>query len=167
MPTGTINVSTTSGFPASGQININTELGSQIITYTGTTGTSFTGCTGGFGAFSSGSYVNWATLQDLLTIVMNTTGGALIIEFFASVQSPSNKTSSFRILVDGVVKRGSQTISNGGASPTTTSISLKISGLTAGIHIITIQWWSDATSTIDPTSSESQNASLLVEEVSS
>ena len=53
LPTATINVASTTGFPTSGTIT----LGGQTVTYTGVTGTSFTGCTGGSGSVASSSTV--------------------------------------------------------------------------------------------------------------
>lgn len=57
LPTGTINVATTSGFPTSGTILVDTNAGTQTVTYTGTTGSTFTGCTGGTGTMSTGNPV--------------------------------------------------------------------------------------------------------------
>jgi hypothetical protein len=58
LPTGTINVASTTGFSASGKILVTTGAGIQVVTYTGTTGTTFTGCTGGTGAMATGGAVN-------------------------------------------------------------------------------------------------------------
>jgi hypothetical protein len=55
LPSTTINVAATTGFPASGSLIIggpgNTN---QLVTYTGITGTSFTGVSGGSGTFTAG-----------------------------------------------------------------------------------------------------------------
>ena len=53
LPTGTIPVVSTAGFPASGKIVVN----GQFVLYTGVTANSFTGCTLGVGVISSGSSV--------------------------------------------------------------------------------------------------------------
>lgn len=45
----TINVVSTTGFPSSGTINVQSTVGNNVVTYTGKTATSFTGCTGGTG----------------------------------------------------------------------------------------------------------------------
>lgn len=58
LPQATINVASTTGFPASGSIFVLTGAGAQTVTYTGTTGTTFTGCTGGTGTMSTGNPVN-------------------------------------------------------------------------------------------------------------
>jgi hypothetical protein len=47
LPQSTIHVSSTTGFTSSGTFYIETNLGTQAITYTGKTATTFTGCTGG------------------------------------------------------------------------------------------------------------------------
>lgn len=49
LPTGTINVASTTGFAAAGQFTVLSSAGAQQITYTAKTGTTFTGCTGGVG----------------------------------------------------------------------------------------------------------------------
>ncbi len=58
LPTGTINVSSTTGFPTSGTIGVETVVNSSItyttVTYSGTTATAFTGCTGGTGTIFTG-----------------------------------------------------------------------------------------------------------------
>lgn len=58
LPTGTINVNSTSGFPTSGTIGVQVVVNSSItytsVSYTGTTATSFTGCTGGTGTMFTG-----------------------------------------------------------------------------------------------------------------
>jgi hypothetical protein len=58
LPTGTINVQSTAGFPAAGTIQVMTSVGlTQTVTYTGITATSFTGCTGGTGTMFRGGVV--------------------------------------------------------------------------------------------------------------
>ncbi len=57
LPTGTINVVSTSGFSTSGTILIQSSAGPQTVTYTNVTGTSFTGCVGGTGTIITGSIV--------------------------------------------------------------------------------------------------------------
>lgn len=59
LPTGTINVGNTQGFPSAGTINVTTGAGVQTVAYTGTAGgNQFTGCTGGTGTMSTGGAVN-------------------------------------------------------------------------------------------------------------
>jgi hypothetical protein len=57
LPQGTINVASTTGFAASGNLIIVSEKGEQNIAYTGTTATTFTGCTGGTGTIDTGDVV--------------------------------------------------------------------------------------------------------------
>lgn len=52
--TSSINVASTTGFPTSGQLQIN---GNQYVSYTGINGNSFTGVTGGNGGVSNGQTV--------------------------------------------------------------------------------------------------------------
>lgn len=58
LPQATINVVSTTGFPASGTIFVTTSTGSYAVTYTGTTATSFTGCAGGSGTMSTGGAIS-------------------------------------------------------------------------------------------------------------
>lgn len=51
----TINVVSTTGFPSVGSLTVNTTLGFQTVTYTGTTSTTFTGVAGGSGQLSAQS----------------------------------------------------------------------------------------------------------------
>lgn len=60
LPTGTINVASTTGFASSGTIGVTTTTGTSTVTYTGKTGTTFTGCTGGTGSMSTGGAVQAA-----------------------------------------------------------------------------------------------------------
>jgi len=59
LPTGTINVNSTTGFTSSGTLLIATPGGTfATVTYTGTSGgTQFTGCSGGSGVLHTGAYV--------------------------------------------------------------------------------------------------------------
>jgi hypothetical protein len=56
LPQATINVASTTGFPASGTIFTSTGAGTPI-TYTGVTATTFTGCTGGTATLLTGQTV--------------------------------------------------------------------------------------------------------------
>lgn len=61
LPTGTINVNSTSGFPNSGQFGIQVILNNSYayvtVSYTGITATSFTGCSGGSGTMITGGQI--------------------------------------------------------------------------------------------------------------
>lgn len=65
LPTGTINVVSTAGFPTSGALYVTTTNGPQVVIYTNTTGTSFTGCTLGTGVMHTGNPV-----VSLFTVVL-------------------------------------------------------------------------------------------------
>jgi len=58
LPQATINVDSTTGFPASGTVYLTTTNGVEAVTYTGVTGTSFTGCSGGIGTLATGDLVS-------------------------------------------------------------------------------------------------------------
>jgi hypothetical protein len=61
LPQATINVASTTGFPAMGTIAINLGGNWTLVTYTGTTATSFTGCVGGTGTMAMGQVVTSGT----------------------------------------------------------------------------------------------------------
>lgn len=72
LPQATINVASTSAFPATGSIRIITSAGVQTVTYTGKTATSFTGCAGGTGTMTTGvSLWNLDTLEFFSRIYVN------------------------------------------------------------------------------------------------
>lgn len=75
LPTGTINVASTSGFPTSGTILVATNAGIQTVTYTGTTGSTFTGCTGGTGTMSTNNPVTASIALPTGTLNVSTTSG--------------------------------------------------------------------------------------------
>jgi hypothetical protein len=57
LPQATINVDETSGFAASGTVQIWTGAAYTTVSYTGKTATTFTGCTGGTGTLTTGNEV--------------------------------------------------------------------------------------------------------------
>lgn len=57
LPTGTINVASTSTFDAAGTLYVVISGVPQTVTYTGKTATSFTGCSGGSGTMTTGDTV--------------------------------------------------------------------------------------------------------------
>jgi len=76
LPTGTINVASTTVFPASGTILVLTDNQVQTVTYTAKTATTFTGCTGGTGIMRTGNGVaNNATVLPQATLTVPSTTG--------------------------------------------------------------------------------------------
>lgn len=61
LPTGTINVASTVGFPSSGTIFVTTATTTATVTYTGTNATQFTGCSGGSGTMATGGSIGQFT----------------------------------------------------------------------------------------------------------
>jgi hypothetical protein len=171
LPQGTINVVSTTGFPASGIMLVTTTNGTQRVTYTGVTATTFTGCNGGTGTMSTGGAIyNISTVSphDVLTMPITTSGGAMIIIATANASTDSNRTGYFHVLVDGFFRRGASTQGNGGAPAGSAVVSLKLSNVPAGDHVVTMRWVIEGgTFAIRPvTRSQDNNASLLVQEVS-
>jgi hypothetical protein len=65
LPTSTLNVNSTAGFPPNGTVSVagqtvpvQLSVNGQMVTYTGTTTTSFTGVSGGTGTFAAGAPVS-------------------------------------------------------------------------------------------------------------
>lgn len=78
LPTGTINVASTTNFAGSGTIIVITNAGAQIVSYTSTAGgTQFTGCTGGNGTMLTGFAVYQVSYQNQgsTTTMINATSG--------------------------------------------------------------------------------------------
>ena len=171
LPAGTINCVSTTGFPSSGRLLVNTSTNTNIIAYTGTTATTFTGCTGGTGTMSTGGRIAdvTATNNDLLRIELSTSGGPLIIISTICATVSHNQTGFFQIVVDGYTQRGGAARSNGGAPAGSTVVSLKINNLVAGDHVVVFRWRvGGGTMSMRPvTSADNNNASMLVQEVSS
>jgi hypothetical protein len=61
LPTGTIHVVSTTGFPSSGSVQVVTSAGPQTVNYSGLTSTSFTGASSGSGTMSTGGFVYYRT----------------------------------------------------------------------------------------------------------
>lgn len=85
LPTGTINVLSTTGFTGSGSITVQTSVGFQQVNYTSTNATQFLGCTLGTGVMSTGGMVaQQVTFPQATLNVVSTTGftpsGTLFIE---------------------------------------------------------------------------------------
>lgn len=171
LPVATINVTNATLFPASGAIQVVTTNGTEKVTYTGTTGTTFTGCSGGLGTMSTGGAITNVTPspQDVMTIELVSSGGALIINSTISASTDSNKTGYFQVITDGYFRRGGSTQGNGGAPAGSAVIGLKLSNVPAGYHLIVIKWiCSGGVLAVFPvTKSFDNNANLLVQEVSS
>jgi parallel beta-helix repeat protein len=82
LPTGTINVTSTTGCATSGQFSVLSSAGIQQISYTGKSGTTFTGCTGGVGTLYTGQRLtqypvfinNGAVLAIAATTIITTDG---------------------------------------------------------------------------------------------
>jgi len=71
LPAGTINVASTTGFLVRGQIGVVTGAGVQLVAYTGITATTFTGCTGGTGTMSTGGAITSAGKLLVVTTLGN------------------------------------------------------------------------------------------------
>lgn len=171
LPTATINVASTVGFPTSGDIIVDTDCGGKPVSYTGTTATTFTGCTGGGGIMSTGGIVTNVTADptDLLSLPITTNGGALIINSAASASTESNKTGYFQIIMDGFFLRGGSTQGNGGAPAGSAVIGLKLSNVPTGYHYVVLRWLvsGGVLGILPVTQSIHNNANLLIQEVSS
>jgi tRNA A58 N-methylase Trm61 len=171
LPQATINVVATADFPSSGRLLVTTSVGTEVVFYTGVTATTFTGCTGGAGDLSTGDLVVDVspTAQDVMEIIIKTAGGAIIVSSTANASTDSNKTGYFQLTFDGFIRRGASTQGNGGSPAGSAVIGLKLENVDAGDHVITVRWVIEGGDfAIFPvTEADHNNASLLVQEVSS
>lgn len=169
LPTGTINVASTTGFAASGTIYVVTSAGTQTVNYTGTTATSFTGCTGGTGTMSTGGAVMAVTAQDWLSLSVTTTANAILVVHFTTAASVSNANATifFRLVINGVVRRGAGIRMAAANGPGGATIAFRLTGVGAGTQRVVIQARVSAnTGRVDPAGQpDAEHASLLVEEV--
>lgn len=83
LPQPVINVYSTKNFPSSGTILVDTDAGTQTVTYTGITDTQFTGCLGGVGMMSVFNSVSEQTPNDsgripIFAPLLNTQSGVSI-----------------------------------------------------------------------------------------
>lgn len=95
-------------------------------------------------------------------------GTKLVIRFDASMSATSNNRDVFfRVLIDGVVKRGvGARLANTGSAESV-ALSYVQSGLLAGAHTVVIQWRAPAgTVQIRPVAApDAEHASLICQEV--
>lgn len=169
LPTGTINVNSTYGFPSSGSLTIYTTAGFVTVAYTGNTPTTFTGCTGGSGNMLTGNLVVAITAQDLLQLNIVTSSSSNILSIFETCASnaTNNSVVFFRLIYDGAVVRGGSTKSNGGNAATGTTIGNQQKNVAQGAHVLVIQWRvNSGTGQVRPNIAEDENASLLAQETS-
>lgn len=108
LPTGTINVADTTGFPSSGSLLIKSPASANInvfVAYTGKTGTTFTGCTLGVGTLATGQVVTVANEQITMAY-----GGLYAVA--AQCTWAANNTGSRRIRVvqGGLLVVGESTV---------------------------------------------------------
>lgn len=76
LPTSTINVVSTTGFPSSGTVAIVTSAGLQTVSYVGTTPTTLTNCTGGVGVMSTGGQVGKIGEAQWSRVILTGTGSS-------------------------------------------------------------------------------------------
>jgi len=120
LPTGTINVASTTGFLNSpGTIAVVTTLGLQTVAYTSTNGTQFLGCSGGVGVMSTGGQVGkigesqWSRL--ILAGVSSGLGNAVPLQLQDTVAA--NPTFVDGYSYDMSIKLLITNISNIGTNP--------------------------------------------------
>ena len=75
LPTGTINVNSTTGFPTSGTILVVSTGGVQTVNYTSTNASQFLGCSGGTGTINTFNSVNSQLTLPQTTLLVNSTTG--------------------------------------------------------------------------------------------
>ena len=132
LPTSTLTVVSTTGYPPIGTIYIQTNAnGSQAVNYTGKTTTTFTGCTGGTGSLSVGNYV-WEG-PNICNLASGSSGVSLpqtILYTTSSAPFPSSGT----ILVN--TASGQQTVTYTGKFTESTTMSVTASLPTSPITVV-------------------------------
>ncbi len=113
LPTGTINVASTTGFPSSGSLLINGPSAASttmLVAYTGVTATSFTGCTLGAGTLATNQVVTPANN----VVTLSTLG---IYSLSATVSFAANGTGrrGLRFILSSVLPVGQVDQANIGA----------------------------------------------------
>lgn len=126
LPTGTINVVSTTGFPSSGTMFVQSSTASHLITYTGVTATTFTGCTGGNGTLSTGGVVSSTSafggslplnFNGIGTVIAAGSNGQSLPQATINVISTTGFPSSGTIFV--YTNQGTQTVTYTGTTATT------------------------------------------------
>ncbi len=123
-----------------------------------------------FSEVTSDTTTSSTTFVDLLTSTITTVAGTklVVLATFATSNSNSNAQQHFRLLVDGVVKRGCG-LRYTNVPSESGSIAFVIAGLSSGSHTIKLQWRADAsggTVRIRPVAApDDEHASLVVQEV--
>lgn len=121
-----------------------------------------------FAEISANTTTTSAVFVDLISQVVTTTGGDLLIYFTVSASANTNgRDIAFRVTVDGISKRGTQIYAKDGGHSSSASIITKVTGLAATSHTVKIQWQtSGGTAQILPvTNVDIEHASLLIKEV--
>jgi pectate lyase-like protein len=139
LPQGTVNVTSTAGFAASGSFYTQTSTTMAKVTYTGITATSFTGCSGGTGSMTNGNGVfansavqnttisslsNGASLPQSVINVASTTGflsvGAIRVTTGAGVQhvaytgiTPTSFTGCYAPSATGMMSTNGSVVGSG------------------------------------------------------
>ena len=144
LPAATLDVTTTTGFSASGTIYVESDAGVQTVTYTGTTLTTFTGCSGGIGTSIIGSQVSQTT--GVLTnipelpkdgfsqhICSNPSSGTWKTYLFAAPVLDSNATVVYNDTLDDGIFYGLNTREN---SADSTCVTMGQNAVTGGSNQI-------------------------------
>ncbi len=106
---------------------------------------------------------------DLFSQAITTVAGShLIIQFSASgYSSASGSVIRFKLYVDGVLKKKCALSSPSASATECVGMLYKMTGLSAGAHTVSIEWYLSAagTATINASSNDGHGASLLITEI--
>ncbi len=112
-----------------------------------------------FGTLSGAAYANtwqwntngqnvWRTIPQLSTVAYARAGDQLEVDVSADINSNSSAPVSLRVLVDGVVAAPNDVVFRSGGASRVRSFRFVQSNLTAGRHIVEVQWRGDPGATI-------------------
>lgn len=119
-----------------------------------------------FAEISTNTTTTSTTFTNLLSQAITTQSGFLLINLTISASnSAANRTVSFQVLVDGVVRRGLSVRVSATGVAESGGLVLRVP-VTAATHTVAVQWSvSSSTGQIRPTTTVTEHCSLLLQEV--
>ena len=103
-------------------------------------------------------------LTDSITI---TAGGIIMVQVsIGTSNSNNNITNFFRLVIDGVVRRGSAYTSSGSNNPGSVGLVYRVAGLAAGARTVTLEWRvASGTGQVRPvTVPDDEHATMIIQE---
>jgi hypothetical protein len=128
LPSNTLHVEDTTGYPASGSFTIVTRTGAQTLTYTGRTATTLTGVSAGTGILREGDKVILADMEREFTTITAPSNGLSLPQATINVEDTSDLPTSGTAYIE--TSLGVQTVAYTGKTATT------LTGCTGGTGVM-------------------------------